>query len=432
MQSKKTRVASGVSQLDRLLGGLFIGDNVIWYDDAGSLASIFSARFIQASLSQNRPLIFVTFDHSPKTVLENLGELAESQHLTVLDCFTHGKGDGSEIFSSFYEKDGAQWPFQIIMVNEPGNPERVMESIYSLHQTMQGDVRFIFDSLTGMQNLWGGEEHILNFYSRSCPRLYELNTVAYWIIEKGAHSSRLKASLNQIAQVAIDLSLKRGKSTLTILKADKRSPDTLNKPHAFWGNGSTVSFETDKKRQGKYDVGLRIKEIRIKQGLSQKDLAGFVGLTPSTISQIENNLIYPSLPGLYKIAETLSVNIGSLFQEKIDVSDRTVFSGGGKEIHFPDLPKGIITGRLLSPVDFDAKAESYLIEIPPKKKLLSHFFIHKGEEMGYVLSGKLKMVIKNRPHQISAGDVIYLTTDIPSQWENTGSKKAKLLWIKIR
>ena len=128
MQSKKTRVASGVSQLDRLLGGLFIGDNVIWYDDAGSLASIFSARFIQASLSQNRPLIFVTFDHSPKTVLENLGELAENQYLTVLDCFTHGKGDGSEIFSSFYEKDGAQWPFQIIMVNEPGNPEQVMEA----------------------------------------------------------------------------------------------------------------------------------------------------------------------------------------------------------------------------------------------------------------------------------------------------------------
>ena len=32
------RLASGVSQLDRLLGGLFIGDNVVWHDDAGSLA----------------------------------------------------------------------------------------------------------------------------------------------------------------------------------------------------------------------------------------------------------------------------------------------------------------------------------------------------------------------------------------------------------
>jgi hypothetical protein len=31
-------VASGVHQLDHILGSLLIGDNVIWYDDAGSLA----------------------------------------------------------------------------------------------------------------------------------------------------------------------------------------------------------------------------------------------------------------------------------------------------------------------------------------------------------------------------------------------------------
>ena len=36
--SERQRVASGVSPLDRLLGGLYIGDNVVWHDDAGSLA----------------------------------------------------------------------------------------------------------------------------------------------------------------------------------------------------------------------------------------------------------------------------------------------------------------------------------------------------------------------------------------------------------
>ena len=46
MFKEKIRVSSGVSQLDRQLGGLFIGDNVVWYDDAGSLASIFSLNFI--------------------------------------------------------------------------------------------------------------------------------------------------------------------------------------------------------------------------------------------------------------------------------------------------------------------------------------------------------------------------------------------------
>ena len=84
-----------------------------------------------------------------------------------------------------------------------------------------------------MQELWGREEYILDFYSHSCPRLYELNTIAYWIMEKRAHSPRLRARVNQITQVAIDLSVKRGKTSLTVLKAEKRHLDTLNKPFNY-------------------------------------------------------------------------------------------------------------------------------------------------------------------------------------------------------
>ena len=432
MFKKKIRVSSGVSQLDNLLGGLFIGDNVVWYDDAGSLAGGFSFNFIAESQSQKKPLIYVSFDRSPKTILEDLGPLAESQHLTIIDCFTHGKGDGSEVFSKFYEKDGAQWPYQIVKVNEPAKQDKISESIYSLHGTLQGDVRFVFDSLTGMQNLWGSEDAILQFYSRSCPRLYELDTIAYWIIEKGAHSDRLKAHINQIAQVAIDLSIKRGKSALTILKADKRKPDTLNVPTSFWNDGMDIVFESDGRRFSSVDLGMRIKELRSKQGMSQKELAGLVGVTPSTISQIESSSIYPSLPALFKIAQTLNVDVGSFFQTNSGDFDRVVFSDGGREVNFTEFPKGSITGYRLSPADFDAKAEPYLLEIPAGKKLPAHFFIHKGEEVGYVLSGKLKMVNKNLTHDLKAGDVVYLTSDMPSRWETLGTEPARLFWIKIK
>lgn len=434
MFSKKNQISSGVSQLDHLLGGLFIGDNVIWYDNAGSLASPFCMNFIQVSQTQNKPFIYVSFDRSPKNLLEKLGPLAESQHLTILDCFTHGKGDGSEIFSKFYEKDGARWPYQIIKVNEPWKPEKVIESVYGLHKTMKGDVRFVFESLTGMQDLWKGEEHILKFYTHSCPRLYELDTIAYWIIEKGAHSDRLKAHINQIAQVAIDLSIKRGKSALTILKAEKRRPDTLNKATEFWNDGMAIHFNSERHRSpGQINLGLRIKELRTKQGLSQKELANLVGVTPSTISQVESNSIYPSLQALFKMAEILSVDISSFFQKITDLKNQVVFSSReGVNTAFPDLPKGCITGKLLTPIDFDSKAEAYIIEILPKKSLPSHFFIHKGNEIGYVLSGKLQTQINNAVHTANEGDIIYLTSEMPSQWKNPGTKTTKLLWIKIR
>ncbi|MDH3557618.1 MAG: XRE family transcriptional regulator, partial [Deltaproteobacteria bacterium] len=108
--SERQRVASGVSQLDRLLGGLYIGDNVVWHDDAGSLASVFCLNFIQASQSQGRPLIYVSFDRSPKNLLDKLGPLSDNSTLTILDCFTNGKGAASPIFLKFYEENESERP----------------------------------------------------------------------------------------------------------------------------------------------------------------------------------------------------------------------------------------------------------------------------------------------------------------------------------
>jgi len=432
MNPNRLRIASGVGQLDRLLGGLFIGDNVVWYDDAGSLASVFCLNFIQASQAQNKPLIYVSFDRSPRNLLEQLGSLAEYENLTILDCFTHGKGDGSEVFSNFYNKK-SEWPCQIVRVEEPRNVDKVMDAFYGIHENLHGDVRFVFESLTGMQELWEGEEHIINFYSHSCPRLYELNTIAYWIIEKKAHSPRIRAQINQTAQVAIELSVKRGKTSLTILKAERRNIDTLNKPFNYWSKDLNITFDSEMRSKSGIDLGIRLKELRTKRGLSQTELSKLVGVTPSTISQIESDLIYPSLPALLKIAEVLSVEINSFFQGSADVENRVIFpSGEAVEIKFPDLPEGSIYAKLLTPVDFDPKAEPYRIEIPPGKNLPSHFFIHKGEEIGYLLSGKLQMKLGKAVYSIRAGDVIYLTSEMPSQWKNPGPGLARLLWLKIK
>ena len=174
----------------------------------------------------------------------------------------------------------------------------VGEAIYGLHGNFSGEVHFILDSLTGMQSLWGDEEHALNFYARTCPRLYELDTIAYWLIEKGAHSNRLKANINKIAQVAIDLSVQREKSYLKIIKAEHRNSKFFNERHEFHCEGATILFDTQKQISTRINLGATIKRIRLKQGISQKQLADLTGVTPSTISQVEKNLIYPSLPAL--------------------------------------------------------------------------------------------------------------------------------------
>jgi transcriptional regulator with XRE-family HTH domain len=260
-----------------------------------------------------------------------------------------------------------------------------------------------------------------------------LNTVAYWIIEKQAHTQRLRARINQIAQVAIDLSVKRGKTSLTILKAEKRALDTINKPFLYWSKEREVTFDAEARAAGRIDLGGRLKAVRTRQGLSQTDLAKLVGVTPSTISQVESNMIYPSLPALFKMAEVLSVDISAFFKDAAAVTRPSVFKADDAvAVKFQNLPKGSLSGKRLTGAYFEAKADPYLIEIPARATLPFHFFAHKGEEFGYVLVGELQIKIGSRLKKLKAGDVVYLTTDMPDQWKNTGTDTARLIWVKIK
>ncbi|MBM9537937.1 helix-turn-helix domain-containing protein [Desulfobulbus alkaliphilus] len=433
-KNKKKSVSSGIPQLDNLLGNLYIGDNVLWYEDAGSFSATFCVNFIRESLAGKKPMIYVSFDRSPKNVVTFLGPLAESQNFTILDCFTNGKGDRSEVFNKFYEKDGAQWSYQVVKVNDPTDPGLVGDAIYGLHGSMSGDIRFIFDSLTGMQDLWGGEEQVLKFYARTCPRLYELDTIAYWIIEKSAHSGRLKANINKIAQVAIDLAVRNGKPALKILKAEKRNSKFLNEPQSFASEDMEIVFEQQRTLPLRFDLGARIRSVRKQQGLSQKELAVKTGVSPSSISQVEKNLICPSLPALFRMAESLTVGIGSFFTEVDERGERWVCrSGEGTSVSFDNVPKGAISGeRLLPPGMIGAEVEPYLIHFPAGRKIPCHFFNHKGAEMGCVLAGSLIVQIAGQTRELAPHDVLYLQNDIPEQWDNPGEIAAELLWLKIR
>ncbi len=431
MHTADSSPTTGIDDLDQKLGGLFIGDNVIWYDAAGSLAPPFAVNFMQASLAENKALIFISFDRSPKTLVHDLGALADDPGLTILDCFTEGKGEGSRLFNQFYAQDEDRPACRVIKAAEPEKPGAVIRAVYEIHQTLPGDVRLVFESLTGMQELWDSEAQVLRFYSRACPRLYELDTIAYWIIEREAHTARLRANINKIAQVVMDLKLKRGKSTLTIVKAQRRKPRQLNKPVLFWSEGDAVRFESDERTLGKLNLSARLKSLRQDRGLSQKALARSIGVTPSTISQIEGNLIYPSLPALVKMAEILAVDVSAFFQEQTGALRPAVFKGPQDTPAMHDDSHPGVTVQPLLPRGFDTGAEVNWITIQAKAVIDRHFMTHKGEEFGYLLSGRLEVIIQNRTHALDGGDLVYLTVDTPTRWENPDHNPARLLWVTL-
>jgi glyoxylate utilization-related uncharacterized protein len=49
-----------------------------------------------------------------------------------------------------------------------------------------------------------------------------------------------------------------------------------------------------------------------------------------------------------------------------------------------------------------------------------------------VIAGSIKVIGQNGTHTLESGDTIYLKADFPTQWINSGTETAELLWMKIR
>ncbi len=219
-------LTTGVESLDMLLGGLRPGDNLVWEGDSGAPVDTFVNAFLGTTGETNRNLLFVSLNRSPQAILRKYGKYVCLDRFLLLDCFTSGKGKDDKIFSDFY--GGAQSRYaglKAVHVPQASDPDKVREAIENLQSQVGHETDYLFDSITGMLELWNDERKVLNFFAYMCPRLYDLNTIAYWILEREAHSDQFLANLRHITQVVLQVSVSNGRPTLVLRKVEgRRSP----------------------------------------------------------------------------------------------------------------------------------------------------------------------------------------------------------------
>lgn len=63
-----------------------------------------------------------------------------------------------------------------------------------------------------------------------------------------------------------------------------------------------------------FSIGTRLKELRKTKRLSITELAEKSGVSTGLISQIERNLVVPSVVNLYRIAQALGTDINYFFE----------------------------------------------------------------------------------------------------------------------
>jgi transcriptional regulator with XRE-family HTH domain len=412
-------ISSGISSLDNLIDSLHIGDNIVWEVDAGTSYEAFVQNFIRRSFDDSQKVIYVSFNKSPQSTLNAIISLLDPEHFVLIDCFTSGKGKNDNAFRRFYENPS---DIKIIRIDSPKDIEQFTQTLNSLEDSLPPGARYVFDSLTGMQDLWGDENSTYKFFTYMCPRLYELDTVAYWILEKEAHSQKFKANLRHITQAVLDLYKRSEMLYIKALKLEGRQDRRAFKPHLYEIDGQNINI-TFSRKEPLSDIGSRLKQIRTRLGMSQKELAEKVDLTPSFISQLENNQISPSLNSFMQICNAINVSPVDLLENKPVKDTRWLIRK--KDIFSNPLLNE--NGLRVFNITGNGKHSGNVAVIEPGSEIRKHILPHWGEELIHILKGSVTVVIEGREERLNTGDSVHLKNELPTLWKNKGKETAELL-----
>jgi len=186
-------------------------------------------------------------------------------------------------------------------------------------------------------------------------------------------------------------------------------------------------------------IGQRLREERVRAGLSQRELARRVGLSASLISQLESGQSRPSVGTLYSIVTELGVSLdrvirggdfpGSDGAGGPDVGHRSPVVHPGERPAI-DLDSGVRWEELAA----EQEGVDFLIAIyevggasTPDRSLIRH----NGREYGYVITGTLNVQIGFSEHQLHPGDSIAFDSTTPHRLFNAGDVPVEAIWFVV-
>ena len=173
------------------------------------------------------------------------------------------------------------------------------------------------------------------------------------------------------------------------------------------------------------DIGARLKDLRLRRGLTQEELADRCELSKGFISQAERNLASPSIATLTDLLECLGCTLKEFFSD--DGNEKTVYTRADMFVKEDDEAlKGRITW--LVPNAQKNSMEPILVELGPGGEC-DEMPPHEGEEFGYVISGTVTLLTGTTKQKVRAGESFCLHPQSAHTLKNETAHTVKLIWV---
>jgi transcriptional regulator with XRE-family HTH domain len=190
---------------------------------------------------------------------------------------------------------------------------------------------------------------------------------------------------------------------------------------------------------GHSQIGERLREARQSQGLTARDVAKRVGVSPSLISQIERDKVNPSVSTLWALVTVLGVTMSDLFSE--------VQSPQSPPSAMPAPPPGPLTAlgsRAVVNLASGIRWERLTAESDP---LVEFLFVvypagasscdedslvrHGGKEYGYIIRGRLGIRIGFDEYELGPGMALSFDSSSPHRLWAVGDEAAEAIWVVV-
>jgi transcriptional regulator with XRE-family HTH domain len=170
-------------------------------------------------------------------------------------------------------------------------------------------------------------------------------------------------------------------------------------------------------------IGERLKSLRREQRMTLAELGEKVNLSTGYLSQIERDRTTPSLNTLMNIARVLNVEPRYFF----DLGEEAVLVLRAGLAPQPEVIHPTMLHFLLSPQAADNSLHVYRVEIQPHSPP-QEFVPYSGEQLCFVLSGELTIVVGDETYLLKAGDSIHYDALLLHSWANYGGQPCIMIW----
>jgi transcriptional regulator with XRE-family HTH domain len=222
------------------------------------------------------------------------------------------------------------------------------------------------------------------------------------------------------------------------------------------------------------NLGARLKHHRQLSGLSLRELARQLGVSPSFVSQLENSKSQPSVATLYSISQLLDVSIDELFStDELSPAAAQAASGGADAGAADAIPLRVTQDAPVNRSDLGSPADAWpneksiaklcvtrpgerarlemdsgvvwiqlatntgtdldFIEViyPPHSTSTNdnRMLQHAGSEFGYLIEGQLEITVGFEVHTLNAGDAFGFESSRPHLFANRTDRLARGVWF---